>query len=167
MTLQNIIDQYGQFPKWIIGYYVVVILFSLLGLLTVSKNNFKAPISYGYTALVYLATIPGVFSVMLVAYNLFFLRANLLQLNIAVYFVPIIGMLLSLMIIHRTVPMSEIPGFDRLSGLILVITMAFILTYILQRMFFGVLFIGSFTHLILLFLVILVLLRLGWKRVFK
>ena len=164
MTIQDIINQYGQYSGFILAFFAVIIVLAVIGRMLMKDRQLKPPVSYAYSVLVYAATIPGIFSVMLVIYNLFLLRSNLLNLNVAVYYVPIIGMIASLVIINSTFPLKQIPGFERLSGLAMVIAIAFIITYVLQRMFFGVLFFGSFSHLILMFLVMVFLLRQGWKR---
>ncbi|WP_405205197.1 hypothetical protein [Aquimarina sp. LLG6339-5] len=63
--------------------------------------------------------------------------------------------------------MSQIPGFGKLSGLFIIIIITFIITYVLQRMFFGVFFVGRFQYLLLFFLALLFGLKIAWDRIVK
>lgn len=165
MTIQDIINQFDSNAEIIVTYFVALLIISLLGLLFVNKTNYKSPINYIYTLLTYAVSIPGLLSIILVLYSFFFLHKNLMEVNVLAYYVPIIAMGLILFIIKKTVPLRLIPGFNRLSGLFMLIFVAFILTYILQRMFFGVFFIGSFLHLIAIFVVLLIILKIGWSKI--
>ena len=165
MTVQDFIHWFGNNPNLILSYFAVLITISIVGLLFVDQNNFTAPINYVYGVLIYAVTIPGLLALVLILYNFFFLKVNLLQLDLVVYFVPLIAMIMTLVIINKTVPMSRIPGFNKLSGLFIMIVITFIITYILQRMFFGVFFVGRFQYLILMFLALLFGLKFAWNRI--
>jgi len=74
-------------------------------------------------ATVYLVCIPGLLASVLTSYSLFFRHADLLNVNLAVYFLPIISMIVTLILIHKTVnfekrarlrPHFWIDGHDRL-----------------------------------------------------
>lgn len=144
MTIQEIINQFDNNSGLILNYYIVLLVFCLLGLLFVKPNNFKSPINYVYTALIYALCIPALLSSILLLYSFFFLRENLLQVNALAYFLPIVSLVLLLFIIKKTIPLKAIPGFEKISGLFMLIIVTFIVTYVLQRMFFGVFFIGGF-----------------------
>ena len=167
MSIQDIIDLFGSQPNFILSYYVVILVVAIIGYLFVNKNNFKAPLSYLYTLLIYGVSIPGLLSFMLLLYSFFFLKGNLLELDIVVYIVPIIGLITTLFIINKSVPMSYIPGFDKISGLFTIVIITFFITYLLQKMFFGVLFIGKVQHLIVLFLGLLIVLKLAFDKLKK
>lgn len=167
MTIQDFINWFGGNPNLVLSYFVVIILCALIGLLFVKPENFKSPITYLYTVLIYAVTIPGLLALVLVLYSFFFLKTNLLQLDLIASFVPLVAMIVTLVIINKTISMSSIPGFEKLSGLFLMIMVAFVITYILQRMFFGVFFVGRFEYLIGLFLVLLIGIRIAWKRIVR
>jgi len=167
MTVQDFINWFGSNPNLVLGYFVIIIALAVIGLLFVNQNNFKSPITYFYGGLVYAVTIPGLLALVLVLYSFFFLRTNLLQLDIVANFVPLGAMIITLIIINKTIPISRIPGFSRLSGLFILIMITFIVTYILQRMFFGVFFVGKFQYLIGFFLVLLFGFKIAWDRIVK
>lgn len=167
MTIQDIINQFEGNASFIINYYVGLLVVSLIGLLFINPSNFKTPINYVYTILIYATCIPALLSLILILYNLFFLNSNLLKVNIIAYFLPIVSLFVLLFIIKKTVSLNSIPGFKKISGLFMLIMITFIITYIMQRMFFGVFFIGSFKYLIALFLVLLILLKIGWSKIMR
>jgi len=167
MTVQDIINWFGRHPQMVLTYFVVMVLLALIGLLFVRPSNFKPPINYAYGALIYAVTIPGLLSLVLILYSFFFLKANMLQLDLMSYFVPLIATVITLVIINRTIPMKSIPGFDKLSGLFILIIATFIITYVLQKMFFGVFFIGRFQYLVLFFLALLIGVKIAWDRIIK
>ncbi len=167
MTIQQIIDWFGSNPRFILNYFIFIFIIALLGLLFVKPHNFKGLVKYFYSAIIYAVSVPAILSAVLTMYNIFFLKYNLLNLDVLSYFVPIIGCILSLVVVNKTVPMRLIPGFKNLSGLFILILLTFFVTYILQKMFFGVIFIGSFSTLLLLFLGVLVIMAWAWNRIFK
>lgn len=119
---------------------------------------------YFYSVLTYASTIPGVFSVSLIAYTLFFTRKNLLDVNVFVYFLPVVSMIITLMIIAKHAEFSKLPGFDRLSGLmtLLAITFAIVLFVYKSRIFIG--FFGSMEYLLGLGAFVYLLLRWSVKK---
>jgi len=167
MTVQDLINLLSNNSSIIINYYVALLVISLCGLLFVTNQNFKKPINYIYSILIYATVIPGLLSVILVVYSFFFLRRNLIHLEIITYYLPIIAMIVLLLIIKKTIPLHRIPGFDRLSGLFIIIFIAFIVTYFIQKIFIGIFFIGSITHLLGIFIVLLILLKIGWNKFVK
>lgn len=167
MTAENIIDWLGHYPYLILLYFSVLLAIVLVGKLVVNERNSYSPIRYFYGGLVYAVTLPGILSSMLLLYSLFFLQLNLLQLNLFTYYLPVLFMVLTLFIINKTLRLKNLPGFNRLSGLVLLIAGAMLITYILQRMFFGVFFIGQFTYLIAFFGIIFIALKTGWNKLSK
>jgi len=167
MTVENIIDWLSGFPYLILIYFSVLLALSLMGLLLVNARNFRSPITYLYGGLVYAVTLPGILSGVLILYNLFFLKLNLLKLNVFIYYLPLIFTGITLIVINKTVVLKRIPGFDRLSGLVSLIVGAMLLTYLLQKMFFGVFFIGNVSYLIAFFGVVFIGLKIAWNKLSK
>ncbi len=167
MTVQDFLNWFSNHPNLLLGYFAIILACTLIGLLFVKPSNFKPPINYFYGILIYAVTIPGLLSLVLLLYSFFFLKINLLQLDLVTYFVPLLFMIVALVIINKTIPMSQIPGFGKLSGLFIIIIITFIITYVLQRMFFGVFFVGRLQYLLLFFLALLFGLKIAWDRIVK
>ena len=104
---------------------------------------------------------------MLILYGLFFYQTNLLDVNFLAYFLPIVSLGFTLVIISKIVSLDEIPGFERLSGLLTVIILAFLATFLLQRVFIHFVFFGSFMNFIAVFAALFLVFKLGLRKFLK
>ena len=125
------------------------------------------PWNYFYAVLVYLACVPGIFAGVLTGYTLFFSRENLLDTNLLVYFLPIVSMILTLVLIRKNVAFDEVPGFDRLSGLMVMVGCSFAIALAIQKTKIWILFGGSIERLLLLAAGIFGLLKWGAYMLFR
>ncbi|KAA1246831.1 hypothetical protein [Aquimarina sp. RZ0] len=166
MTLQHLIDWFGQHEYIIAVYFGIVLAFTVLVTLLINKKNSNF-LQYVMSVLVYAVTVPGILSFILLLYALIILKTNILTVSIIAYFVPIIATILVLFILNKKVRMSTIPGFGRLSGLLILICITFAIVFILQKTYFGVLFIGGFMQLIAMFFAVFILLKIAWNKIQK
>lgn len=168
MTGRELVDAVTAHPLPIAGFLVgQVALAFLLGLVQGDGREGVSPLRYGYAVLVYAACVPGVLATLLTAYTLLFLRADLLAVNALVYFAPIASMALTLWLIRRKVSFDQVPGFDRLSGLIVMLAVTFAIVFALSRMFFGVVFFGSIAKLVAISVFVFALLKWGAHVAFR
>ncbi|WP_158975194.1 hypothetical protein [Cellulophaga sp. L1A9] len=166
MSIQDIISWFNNNQSGVLYYFIAALVLAILSTLIVNAKNIGA-IKYIMSFLVYSVCIPGVLALFLLLYNILFLGSSILQLGLVTYFVPIVAMILILLILNRKIKMSKLPGFTRLSSLIVMIGISFILLFVLQRSYFGVVFLGGFTQLLLVFAVIMVVLRVAWNKFVK
>ncbi len=166
MTLQDLLDWFGQHQYWVLGYFLGLLVLTILITLILNKKNINS-LKYVMSAIVYGVAVPGILATILVLYSLFILRTSLLQVSVIAYFVPILAAILTLFILNKKVHMNQIPGFKRLSALLLMILISFAIVFVLQKMYFGVFFIGGFGQLILVFAVVLIVLKFAWARFTK
>ena len=153
-------------PDIILACFTCLPLFALLiGFFHIRDSGDDTRLRHVYSVLTYISAISGTFSISLIAYALFFTRTNLLDVNFFIYFLPLISMIVTLMIIGKQAEFSRLPGFDRLSGLItlLFITFAIILFVSKSRIFIG--FFGSMQSLLGLGLCVYFLLRWSLKKI--
>lgn len=142
MTIEEFLAWAGSRPLVPVGVFVAIPIFSwVVGFLHQRTKSTQSPWKFVYSALVFLACIPGVFAAVVVTYTFFFSRGNLLKLDVAVTFVPIVSMIATLVVISRRVDLERLPAFDRLWGLIGLLTVSFVIALILDRLrvwlFFG------------------------------
>ena len=167
MTLEDIFTIAGQHTG-LISIILLAIPFVawLPGLMHGRGNGGKKPWSIFYGFLVYMACLPGIFAAVLTTYSVLFLGKNLLTANITVYFLPIISMVATLAIIRSSVTFDDIPGFDRLSGLMIILAILFILVLGIQKTNIWMVFHGSFSRLLILLVVLFLALQWAGKRLF-
>lgn len=126
---------------------VLTLLWSVLHAPQVSRLS---PWKYGFSVFTYLAVVPGVVSLVILGYSVFFARENLLDRDLLVTFGPPLSMLLTLVLIGRRLTFAEIPGFGRLWGLITLIALSFAAALVIDKTRIFVGFFGSIDRLFLL-----------------
>lgn len=166
MTIQNLIDWFSENQYIVLGYFGAILVVSILVVLVANKKNIGS-LKYVMSVLVYGVTVPGILAFILTLYSLLMLKTSLLNVSVVSYFVPVIAMVLTLFILSKKVHMRDIPGFNKLSSLMVMIGIAFSIVFVLQKTYFGVLFIGGFTQLIIVFAVLLVIIKIAWARLVK
>lgn len=164
MTLGDFFRICSENPAFLMFYMIAVPLTALLAWMFGKGEGHISPWKYLYSVLVYLTCIPGIFAVTLSIYMFLFERRSILDTNIYTQIVPVISMIVTLILIRRNVSLDVVPGFGKLSGLLLIITAVIVLFWILDRMrIFAITFI-PFIWIIVLFLVIVLVAIIGVRR---
>ena len=101
------------------------------------------------------------FASVLTAYTLFISRENLLDVNPLVYFLPVVSMVVTLVFIRKNVSFDEVPGFDRLSGLMVMVGCSFAVALAIQKTNIWIFFGGSIERLFILAAGVFALLKWG------
>lgn len=168
MTLRELITLVGDHSLLMAGLLAVPPL-AAIALTFVVKRDAGAGnrLRYVYSVLVYVACIPGIFAAVLTAYALFFTSKNLLDVNVLVYLLPLIAMGVTLVFVRKAVKLDDVPGFDRLSGLMVMLAMTFALVLGIQKTRIWVVFFGSLPMLIGLVVGIFALLKWGSYMFFR
>jgi hypothetical protein len=168
MTTRELIHLADQHPLVLIAVFVFVPLAAwVFGRLHLRGNGAVSPWKYCYSALVYLTCVPGMFAGVLTAYALFFTGENLLDASVLVYLLPIVSMVLTLALIRKKVSFDDIPGFERLSGLMIMLACSFAIALAIQKTRIWLFFGGSIDRLILLAVGIFALLKWGAYTLFR
>lgn len=167
MTVEEFLMLLSRKKDFILAISLAVPLLCILLRLMHGKYMARfSPWKYIYSILVYIVCIPGMFSLSLVAYTLLFLHDNLLALDIYVYYLPIALMVVTLAIIRKSIHFEDLPGFDKLSGLMIIIGITIFVTLILDRLRVFVIFGGSIFSLFIIGIIIFVLLRYAMRLLF-
>jgi len=164
MTLQQFFDLLSENPAIVLFYFIALPLTAFLCGIFGKGEGHLSPWKYVYCALMYMAAVPGIFAVILNVYLFLFERQRILDSNIYTQILPIIAMFVTFLLIRKNVDIKTIPGFDRLSGLILVVTGVLAAMWILDRTRIFAITIVPFQYVILIIVALLILIRLGWNR---
>lgn len=168
MTTRDLIQGAGQHPVvLILAFGVAPVLAWLVGRLHAKDQGKAAPWKYFYAVLVYLVCVPGMFAGVITAYTLFFSGENLLDANLLVYFLPIASMVATLVLMRKKVSFDDVPGFDRLSGLMAMVGTSFVIALAIQKTRIFVFFGGSIEKLFLLAAALFALLKWGAYMLFR
>lgn len=168
MTFEELFKLMSSAPLVILLIFLFPPLYALvLRLIHGKGRGGEKPWKYFYTVLVYLSCVPGMFITVITAYQLFVEGVNLIKLDLLVYFLPIISMVATLIMTKAQVDFREIPGFNRLSGLLLMLGGAFAAALIIDRLNFVVLFHGSILWLFGIAAALFILMKIGSARLLK
>lgn len=167
MTINDLLAAAGRHGALVLAWFVAVptITWGLGRLHTSPRAGATGAIGWGYAAAIYGAAVPGMLSATLVGYSLLFLRVDLRAVPIVLYFVPIASMIATWAIARRQVALDDVPGFDRLSGLMWLLFLCFAVAFVLNRIFFGVFFLGSLWGLALVALAGFFAFRIALRRI--
>ena len=167
MTLGEFFEASTQNPSIIVFYFVAVPLSAALALVFGRGAGTQSPWKYLYTALVYLSCVPGIFAITLSAYLLIFENKSALDINLYTQLLPVVSMALTLWLITRNVSLDDIPGFGKLSGLLLIITAVLIIMWILERTRLIAFTFVPLPYVVLILVGIFVAIRLGMSKMTK
>ncbi len=167
MTVEQMISALDSYTPIVLIYLGASPLLSLLlRLLHGRGGGEQSPWKYFYSALIYLACVPGIVSLVLTLYSLLFIRANLLNLNVSFYYLPVLSMFLTLIIIRKSVTFDAIPGFKKLYGLFSLILISFLVVFILDRLRIFIFFRGSILAFLGVWVVIFIALKYATRLLF-
>jgi len=168
MTIQDLIQTANGHPLALVLFFVSPPAIAwLCGLIHGRGNGGQSPWKYIYSVLVYAVCVPGLFSSVLTGYSIFFRHADLLNVNLVIYFLPIVSMIVTLILIHKTVNFENVPGFDRISGLMVMIGCSFIIALAIDKSRILFLFHGSIAMLFALAAGVFALLKWGTYILFR
>ena len=167
MTLRELFNLFEDPANavFIISVFVILpIAALLLGWIAKGEGHLN-PWRYIYAFIIYLVAIPGIFAITLNIYLFLFERMSVMDANLYTQVLPIISMIFTLVIVKNNVDLGWIPGFNRLSGLIMIIFSTIAIMWFLDRTRIWVISFLRFEYVIVLFLVLLVVIRFGWYRI--
>lgn len=168
MTARGLLELAGRYPAILaVGILLPPVLALLLGALHVRGRGGAPPWRVLYAILVYAVTIPGMGAAVVTLYKVFFTHESLLDANLLVHFGPILTMAVTLLLIRKSVSFDELPGFDRLSGLIALVGVTFVILLVVQKTFVGIFFGGSIGLLVAVGVFLFALLKWGSNAVFR
>ncbi len=167
MTLQELFTNIGDNPTAVVLYFAFVPIAATVVSIGSGKEGHMSPWTYLFSGLIYLSCVPGILAFVLTVYTFLFERKSILQMDLLVYFLPIISMAATLFIVRRKVDLRYIPGFSQLSGLLLMLMATFVVMLVFQKIrLLGIFFLSTST-LVGLFLGLFGLFMFGWMKLTK
>lgn len=164
MSVNQFLESLSQYQLHLGAVMVGIPLFCLLLNLTQTKASVRKPVHYVYSTAIFATAIPGLFAGIIVFYSLFFIKANLLNSNVVLYFLPIISMAATFLIVGRRVGFDILPGFQRLSGLMMLLGIICLLVFFLYRLRFIIGFFASIEQLLVIGVILYVIAKVGLAR---
>ncbi len=165
MTLNDLFQYALDNPTNLLFYFLLIPFAALLAGWMEREEGHLPPWNYLYSVLVYLVAVPAILSVGYSIYKWLFERGNIGDTNLLLQVLPIASMLLTFFIVKKNVRIEALPGFSRLSGLVIMITGALAVMWFLDKVRIIVFSYMPIHYLLIIFVVLLVVIRYGWTRV--
>jgi drug/metabolite transporter (DMT)-like permease len=167
MTVQELFDFVGNNPMYILYYFIAIpILAGIVGLIGDDKCKFS-PWREFFMIIIYAVMIPGIFAFFFNLYLFLFENHSILNFDILIQILPIVSMIVTLLVIKRYVRFDEIPGFDKISGLVLVISAIIMILWIADKFRIVAFTYMPFHYFIIIFLGLLIAINWGIKKLLK
>lgn len=167
MKLSEFFDLISNNPTIVIFYVIALPLTAYLSCVFGKGEGHLSPWKYVHSVLIYLACIPGIFAIVLNLYLFVFERQSIMDTNLYTQILPIITMMFTLMFISKNVPLKSIPGFGKVSGLMIVLFSIFILMWIMEKTRLLIFSYMPIQYVGLLFLAILIAVMYGFRKFVK
>ena len=167
MTLGQFFTVISNQPYLVLFYFFAMPFTAFLAGILGKGEGAYSPWKYLYTVLVYLVWIPGIFSITLNVYMFLFERQPIMEMNLFTQVLPVICMLLTLWLIKNNVSFGSIPGFDKLTNLVFIITVLISMMWILEKTHIIVFTYMPFYQFLLMFILFLVLVRWLFARMMR
>ncbi len=165
MTLRELFDYLSVNPEMVVAYFLLMPTVALLAGFIAKDEGHLSPWKYLYTIMVFFVCIPGIFAAALAVYLFLFERGgSIYNVNLLTQVLPIGSMIATLSIIRRNLAFEQIPGFGKLSDLILMIASIIVLMYFLDRLHLIAWINVSVQWLFIIVVGFLLLFRYGLKR---
>ncbi|MCB0634394.1 MAG: hypothetical protein KDD15_31895, partial [Lewinella sp.] len=155
MTLEEFFQKIADNPAYVIFYFTIIPLTAVLAGWMGKGEGHISPWKYLYSTLIYMVSVPGIFAVTLSIYFFLFERRSIMDTDVFIQILPVISMVVTLLIIRRNVRLEHIPGFDKLSGLIMMISATLAIMWFIDRTHIIVFTHIPFMYVILIFAALL------------
>ena len=164
MTLQQFFDMIQANPNFSLYFFLGIPAIALvLGWVT-EPDSSQSPLNYLFAVLVYAICIPGIFAVTLNIYFFFWERRSIMDTQLMIQFFPILSMVATIAIIRRFVNLDDVPGFDKLTGFMLIIGVILTLMWVLDRTHIYAISFMPFYIVLLVIVGGILLIRYGLKQ---
>lgn len=167
MTLNDLFQYALDNPLNVVFYFSIIPFAALLAGWMEREEGHLPPWNYLYSTLIYLVAVPAILSVAYNIYKWLFERGSIMNANLMLQVLPIASMLLTFFIVKRQVRIESLPGFDRLGGLVLIISGAMAIMWFLDRVRIIAFTYFPIHYLLIIFAIFLIVIRFGWKRLAK
>jgi hypothetical protein len=166
MTLRDLLVYAGNHPESVVLYFAILPIAALLLAWVAGTDGRNSPWNLIYSTIIYLCAVPGIFALSLNVYIFLFERGSILNLDVYTQILPIVSMILTLGIIRRNVDLNYIPGFDKLSGLLMLIAATIGLMWLVDRTHIYAIVSMPFSVVVLIFIALMLILRFGYRQAF-
>ncbi len=164
MTLHQLYDYLAAHPLATLAYFLFPPMLAFFVSIVGKGRGYENPWRSVYAVLIFMVSIPGVFTATLLVYLFLFERQSVWHIDLLTQVVPLVSMVSTLWLIQRNVDLAYVPGFGRLSGLLAMIAGLLFIMYLSQHFRWITFTYMPASAVVLGFVVVLLLMLWGWRR---
>jgi len=167
MTLKEFFELLAENPAMILAYFLLIPFTAFLAGIMGKNEGHIAPWKYLYSTLLYLVCVPGIFAITLNVYLFLFEQRSVFETDVYTQILPILSMVATLLITRNNVDLERIPGFGKLSGLVMIIFATVIIMWFLEKTRIIVFSYLKIEYFLLILVGLLIAIRFGWSKLIK
>lgn len=162
MTLEHLIEYFTKDSMAVLLFFMILpILVVILNGAAAGQGN-STPYDKMYSIIVYVVSVPGILSITVWMYSMFFEHKSLWKLDPFVYYLPVASMAACLILIKKNARFKDLPWFGEFYELMILIFVTFM--SILMIMELDILHFKAIWQVALVFIFLFGLLKVGWER---
>lgn len=162
MTVEGLITAVAQDKIALIFLFLLLPCAALMLNKLTSLRGMVPPYTYIYSVTIYITCICGILSICIWIYTATFQMKSLLDLNFFIYYLPIVSMVATLVLIKKQIKLSELPWYGEFYELVILLSIAFGATLIIMERQW--LQFGNAWYVLLFSGLIFGVLKTGWER---
>jgi len=167
MTLNDFFAFLGDHPYYVLAYLIFVPVFAAIIGIVADERSPLDPWRQIFMLLLYMICIPGIFAVTLFIYSFLFEQRSIFDIDLFTQVLPVISMIITILVVKKYVSLDDVPGFGKLTGLIMMITVVLVIFWVLQKMRIVLFTYLPFQYVLLILVALLLVFRIGMKRMFR
>ncbi len=165
MTLGEFFDYLSANPFLVLYYSLAIPIIAGVVTLVAGEDGKESPWKYIYSTLIFLVCIPGVLAFFLNIYLFLFEKQAILDTNLYTQVLPIILMVGTLLIIRSKTAFCDIPGFEKLSGMMLIMSALIVVMWFVDRTHIIAISFIPIHYLLILFVALFFVIKYGAKKI--
>ena len=135
MTLEDLLTYLTNDKTALFLFFILLPIITIIITIISAGRSLEKPYSYCYSILLFTVCIPGVLSITLWVYSMFFERKAIWQLPFFVYYLPIIIMAICIYILKKKrIPIRRLPWTGELYEFLVLLTITFASILIIMKL---------------------------------
>lgn len=164
MTLNDFFELLNAHPTYTLGFLILIPAMAfIIGIIADDRSHLN-PWKSVYMILLYLICIPGIFSVTLLIFTFLFENRSIYDIDLITHVLPPISMVITIFVTKKYVSLDRVPGFGKLTGLIMMISVILLLFWVLQKTRIIMFTYMPIVYVLLILLALILVFRFGVKR---
>lgn len=135
MTIEDLLTYLTNDKTALFLFFILLPIITVIITIVSAGRSLEKPYSYLFSGLLFVVCIPGVLSITLWIYSMFFERKAIWQLPFFVYYLPIIIMAICIYILKKKrIPIRRLPWSGELYELLVLSTITFASILIMMKL---------------------------------